>query len=631
MNTQVALSDDLDWFAYGAADGQSICLRRLGNPQETAGEIPAPVTPNEMSFGFSPDGRRLWAFDFAAGTISMFDPASRQPLAGQATDVLDAHAIAMHPREPYAIVGDRRGVLRKWALDPLVMTDWSSEGAGVLALSFSPDGRKLAVSRNDGGLEIRSLETGKIEHAWPELGGSRTLAWGGDGAYLAIGKGSEIHFLGVQETPECAAHFLGHGHQSQVIHLQFHPWQPLLASTAWDGTTRLWDASRGVELLRMVGEFRRFDRDGRRLAVRRGRTIELWELALPEAQRWLDQRQLGYISLHPLGRLLAVAYTDGVRLWDVAAQRLVGHLPIGSTEDVLFQPQSGRLLTAGQAGVWQWPVDVKAIQKGRVRIGPPSAIHADLKPTRRLHTSDDGQVLLAEGKNYREATVVDRRGEAPVLRGLSAPGLACAALSPDGRWAASGDFAGARTVTIWDTRFGASVRQLPCTGVGPLRFSPDGRWLVGNTGAAVLFWDVGQWRLVHEVPIETIGGSAIGFCPDSRTVATGQWGSGMRLFEVQSARPVVDFEIPESPPAYVSLVFTPDGGQLVGAADVEGLCVWDFRTIRRHLVDLGLDWNQPPIPAAAGSATTLTLQMDLGALAPKASPQDSKGSEHGKP
>jgi eukaryotic-like serine/threonine-protein kinase len=50
--------------------------------------------------------------------------------------------------------------------------------------------------------------------------------------------------------------------------------------------------------------------------------------------------------------------------------------------------------------------------------------------------------------------------------------------------------------------------------------------------------------------------------------------------------------------------FTPDGTQLIALGmDSQALHVWDLRLIRRQLAEMGLDWDAPPYPEAAGAAT----------------------------
>jgi len=64
-----------------------------------------------------------------------------------------------------------------------------------------------------------------------------------------------------------------------VINLHFHPRNELLASAAWDGTIRLWDAGSGHQLLRLEGYCLRFASDGRLLAGRQGLDLILWEVS----------------------------------------------------------------------------------------------------------------------------------------------------------------------------------------------------------------------------------------------------------------------------------------------------------------------------------------------------------------
>jgi hypothetical protein len=62
--------------------------------------------------------------------------------------------------------------------------------------------------------------------------------------------------------------------------------------------------------------------------------------------------------------------------------------------------------------------------------------------------------------------------------------------------------------------------------------------------------------------------------------------------------------LPES--SYVSYpTFSPDGTQLVYALDNHNVVyTWDLSALRRHLAELGLDWDAPPLPPAPAPERT---------------------------
>jgi tetratricopeptide (TPR) repeat protein len=74
----------------------------------------------------------------------------------------------------------------------------------------------------------------------------------------------------------------------------------------------------------------------------------------------------------------------------------------------------------------------------------------------------------------------------------------------------------------------------------------------------------------------------------------------LALVEVDSGRELARLEDPNQDEA-TFMVFSPDGSRLVtvNASDSGMIHVWDLRTIREHLKELGLDWDAAPLPPAA--------------------------------
>lgn len=618
LNSDIVFNSDLKWFCFADANTQSIHVRRSGSPAADVAVIPATLTAGNSFLHFGADPRWLGTFDYASGTLRLVDLQARREVSAYSPVANWTAADFNHDSTRWAY-GDSQGVLQ-WVDLPAQQGAGRVEvGAPIQAVRFSPDGKQLAVSRSDGLLDIRNAETGRLESQRTGLGGSSCIAWSSDGTLLAVARSLEIHLTEIRLPAEAAQNYICRGHQAQVTNLQFHPSLPALASSSWDGTTRLWDTGSGHQLLRMVGNFDKFSRDGRLMAVRPGLQVEWWEVTAQPACRWVDKRWVSGIAISPSGRILAACYRDGVRLWDLNNLQLLAHLPTGLVHELAFNPRTGSLATAGSKGVWEWPlVPGDDPSQELIRLGPPKRAHESLKQGRLVHWSQNGNTLLAEGIGSDDAVVLQRgEGAASLLR-LTAPGLWCTALSPDGKWAASGDRTRATSFIIWNARSGERLRDLACDAAVRMQFSPDGRRLVTHSGTSAQFWRVEDWKLEHEVEVDSSGVAGIAFSPDSRLIAIGCWGSGVRLLDAASAAPIATLDAVQSPSAYVDLEFTPDGDRLIGAADSEGVCIWELREIRERLTEMGLDWNQPPnnLERSGGQRLPLRLEVDLGPFIP---------------
>ena len=77
------------------------------------------------------------------------------------------------------------------------------------------------------------------------------------------------------------------------------------------------------------------------------------------------------------------------------------------------------------------------------------------------------------------------------------PEINAVALSPDGRWLATGSRLGSE-IKVWDRATGRLLMQIPDSTSGAanscVAFSPDGRWLVTGSQGEYRFWQAGSWR-----------------------------------------------------------------------------------------------------------------------------------------
>jgi Flp pilus assembly protein TadD len=170
------------------------------------------------------------------------------------------------------------------------------------------------------------------------------------------------------------------------------------------------------------------------------------------------------------------------------------------------------------------------------------------------------------------------------------------ALSPDGRWAATGSHWSLTgpSAKVWDAATGRLERQFPVAGSCSVHFSPDGRWFFTASGTVKL-WRTGTWEEGPQLHASGDGWSAA-FSPDSRLLALGGLGR-VRLVRPDSGAEVARLTLSEQTSLH-PLCFTPDGAELiVKGEDTQAIHIWDLRLIRAQLAKLGLDWNDPTLPA----------------------------------
>jgi WD40 repeat protein len=191
---------------------------------------------------------------------------------------------------------------------------------------------------------------------------------------------------------------------------------------------------------------------------------------------------------------------------------------------------------------------------------------------------------------HRQAVLLGGERWSERLLDLPAPQVNSIALSPNGRWAATGTWHGNGT-RLWDLHSGQQIgKELP-GGDAHVAFSPDGRWLVNGTENEYRFWEVGSWRpglRILRTPPTGVG--PLAFSPDGKILAIVQPFCEVRLIETATGRELATLAAP-APRPIRWLCFRPDGEQLAVACEKGVVELWDLRRIRERLAEMGLDWD----------------------------------------
>jgi WD40 repeat protein len=531
------------------------------------------------------------------------------------------------------VLGDTGGALRVYATDTGACTHRLAP-TGITKeprIRVHPTKPFVAISSyRSNMLQVRDLQSGAVLVSltlpWR---GSNQCDWASDGRTLVVsdGDGSRIHLYAFEPSAPGLRliRALRTPDNDGGPTPQFNPAGDRLASRGWSGRVYLFDVPTGRLLFSTPAlplaawPDLLFDPSGRRLAAARvgpqEEQVGLWSVADAREYRALvydgGRRRFPQVALpavRPDGRLAAQGLTDGVALWDLETGRQLAFVAVPGGGNVGFDG-AGNLLLASRAGCFRWPVQADATQPGRLAVGPAERL--PLPPGQYAITgSRDGQVI-AEATYGGGGWVMHR--DAPQPRRLEPyPGLTYASVSPDGRLVAFG--LNLTHVNVYEAATGRRVWQSPADRHCWCRFSPDGLWLMtandGGRAYRVDTWEPGP-RLGPGTPWDV--------SPDGRLVVVGLSDGVYRLVERSTGREVARLEDPEQVAA--PAVFTPDGTRLViGGSD--GLRVWDLRRIRAELAPLGLDWEAPPYPEAAGAGPEpLEVRViDDGLIDPKSRP-----------
>ncbi|WP_449351638.1 WD40 repeat domain-containing protein [Streptomyces shaanxiensis] len=228
-----------------------------------------------------------------------------------------------------------------------------------------------------------------------------------------------------------------------------------LATHSGDGRIQIWELPEGRVRHTMAapgdGEIAAFSPDGRILAVATTTAIGLWDAT--------DGRELATVrtpdgavrgvAFSPDGRSLAAASTRAVRVWDVAGGRtrhtLTDH---PDPEAVTFGPDGHTVAAADRNGL----VRVWDTSTGRTR-----SVHDSRIKGTAVAFSADGRTYAGSPHRRRGGTAAGaKRNRPPHLEGRLGISYGEVVFAPDGGWTLAVPGAG-DTVLLWDTATGTPL------------------------------------------------------------------------------------------------------------------------------------------------------------------------------
>ena len=588
--------DRLQLFACNDVSGQ-ITVHQLSDGKEMAR---LSYLPGEAWLRFSPGGRFLLVF--GSERFRVWDLSTNPPLVVLETGKNWRWPPCLHPDGRHMVLEALDNSVKQSDLlssqRPCLLFKGSERAGSPFA--YDPTGARLAMLAS-GRVEIRDTQTWKLLLRLPETEPVSFVAWHPRGNILAVVcEGPSIHIWDLERNHRLT---VLDGCRGGAISTAFTPDGELLVSNGWEGKIRFWNWRTGQQMLRHMGYTNlRFSSDGK-LVIDEGGRFKVVEVVTGQECRTLVQQssrekgvEYGNGAVHAAGRLLAVAMTDGLRLWDLQTGDEVAFAGPNRVVGAAFASPE-RLVTNGPSGLLLWPVQPPRERVMDWKIGPPRWLrNGSFAGIGNWSCGHEGRLLAQPIFQGAVVLRLDHPGQQFWLG--PQPDVNFASVSPDGQWAATGTHHEPGGIKIWDVGRRALVRDLDVGPSAQCVFSPDGRWLVARGGRTAKILSVGTWE---ERPLLDFQNDAV-FSADSSLLALEPVHGVISLLDPVSGQEKARLEDPnQSGAAYV---FTPDGTRLVAISnDTHAIHVWDLRLIRQHLAELGLDWDQPPYPAPEHPAT----------------------------
>lgn len=374
--------------------------------------------------------------------------------------------------------------------------------------------------------------------------------------------------------------------RGHVTDIDFSPDGKLIAASETNvphPTLRLFDVQTGTEKKRITPADKpsgwiqclAFSPDQTKLAWgENGGQVTLWDVTTDRLiwREKIHQNRVNDVAFSPDGKLLASCADDGAALLRKVADPARGaqRLDTGKGPGV---GESSRDDLSSSGGI------SLAFTPDGARLVVGSGATAEISIWRIQDGKLVGRIEKAHGNS----------------RGFGNPGLQTVSVTPDGRQiVSSGQHTvpisetklkyGSRNVTMteiraWDLETGKRVRDLNGDqdhGFGYAALSPDGKRIAVGDFSILRILDAGTGRAEQTISLPGSWGKPPRFSPDGKIVAM-PIGNSIGLFEVATGRRLHhDEQSPNGEPA--SAAWSPSGDRLVTGHSDGGVRVWDAAT-----------------------------------------------------
>ena len=582
---------------------------------------------------FSPDGR--WIASLGAnGQVKIWEAGSDEPLktlvtltggSGSSLAISPDGSTLAAAYVTQVVLWDTKNWEIKDTLAGQSVGTTSGYNLGVGQISFSPDGKHLALANIDGVSKVWEPDTHRQILSLAAQGEQppKAIAYNPDGRLIATaGDEGIVTVYDANDGGIVITCTLG-----GVIHaVSFSPDGSLLAAASDDGSIMVWDAQNGALVSsppRLSGLYDvAFLADGRLATAGQDGTVRVWDAASGQQTLILAGPTSTVISVagSPDGkRIISGAYDGSLRIWDASPGRELLTIPghVGIVWNAAYSPDGNRIASASVDGFLKlWDAETGVLLLSIPAGGDPGGGFSGLAFSpdgSRLATGSlDGTVTVWDSQSGESLKVL--KGHENMVVGLF--------FSPDGTELASASWDG--TAKVWDLSGGEAITTFsghrPTALVSGVVFHTDGKSVFTSADDQFVY----QWDAETGEQIQAFSGEGkelygLALSPDANLLAAGDQDGDIHLWDLASAKAL--HTLSGHAGLVLRLAFSPDGTRLASGSFDRLAKIWDVNTGDEIFslygnasnvfgVSFSPDGGQLATAGADGSIRTYTLQLD---------------------
>ena len=452
-------SSDSRYLTY--ADGETW---EVATGKKTTGTFEAPFGGTNVAL--SADETLMVSID-GLGYTAFFEVPSHKLIRSYRAHQFHGRASAFSPDDRLVATAAEDIVL--WDAATQTKRARMTHDREVWGLAFSPDGKWLVSSHEDGALMLwDAAEREPVANFNEHSAAVRSLAFSPDGKRLASASEDRSIIVWLVESGEKEATLIEH--DTRVTALTFSPDGNQLASADQDGVTILWDIDRRQPLWKFDGTY--FD-------------------------DFYQRRERGpayCLAFSPDGRFIATS----LGVLDSAAGRL-----LIETDNVVAVAKSQGLTS---------PDSPASIYGAAFSPGSERVAFA-MTDARFIYVLDTEAWQLVDSFEFGSALPHSLR------------------FSPDGNYVAAGELGGAVLLLETSPLRELAVLGRHSARVKSIDFSPDGKRIVSSSDdQTIAMWDVRGRRMIARIGTHTAPVISVAFSPDGTRLASGEQDKSVRIY-----------------------------------------------------------------------------------------------------